>query len=1288
VRRSEGVFLSLVCVMLLLMASNAIMLNIVPEGPAPDDGATRGPGEVSVSGWVKDEVGAAPPVIFVGAFYQSNLSLVKFTSSYNGTYKLFVPENGDYLLLQFTLNNQTIGGYSLHGYFPESASLNVTTSDIEQNFTISECYEVILEGYDHNGLMISEKNFTPTKWTTNTSDSVSTAKSEFSVFSGCGNGAGFNAPVVMLKPDTRRDIWFQWEHPGFGRVNLEMDNGSAGYGGPAQGAEVVQVNYDLARSLNTRMTDKQIDYLGKGYSVSQETNNWLAYSTLYLANAQSETGMTRVDWADKCVNASLWALEGLEMDRTVTDIETNRKGNLTVRVVDETGYPVPNATVSIEQTSHDFLFGVFDQLGHTGEDVYQQLLDIGVNFATAGFYWFVSETTEGQPNYDAINDTVGVPRLVEMGYKVKAHALIYLMDIVLPDYVKAKNFTELNQTVYDHIYALVHTYRDHIDIWNVVNEAHGKGANYFNFTKDEMLQIIKTGCKAIRDADSTSEILVNNGFNWFAEQLGGTYVFGEDNYTQAIHEFNDWLTAEGLDFDIVGQQMYEGGYSSFFEEAGLGGGMAASTFDLSVVSEILDTLEKYGKPIHITEQSVSGTWNHTSDWPGVGYWHKKWDEQTQADFLTYFYTLVFSKPSAEAITWWNLNGSYPFMKNGALFTADLQPKPVFYALADFIANHTTNTTGATDWDGNATLRGYGGDYNITVEKDGVKKSVPFHITEQQDQFIQIQLDGYELLPDLAIASADVQFNVSMPSATQVKMDITVHNIGERVGQNVDVKVLLDAIDSSDDSFQVKTIPSLNGSSSDLVSFDWDLTQAIWGVNFTVQVDPVEEIKEVSETNNNISFTFPELKGMISGKVVINGTNDALEGASVTIRGPLGFVLSTDANGEFSVPKVLTGEYRIIVIKPDYHLFNDTFIVTDWADEPLTIGLDPIMTGTVIGYVDALYGDCGLWWEALPGAEISLVGTDLKTLTNETGWYILENVTVGFHTIEASHQNCLDSNTTVYVFGNRTTVANLTLREDIDYYNLWIDIFVFDEEGNPIENAMVTLRNVSLEGETDVNGQVYFTLGGWFWPIGNTLNISITAEGYYDIIDYQPVKFGQDTLMLNYTMKRITTDNITDPVIYDKVGTVEGYVVDANTGEKLSGVTIIVVGTNITATSDADGSYTLTLVPEGRQLLEVTTDEYGLQEFQVFVTNGSTVNFDIEVGREPAPADGEESRLGVILGTLLLVVLMVVILIVVAFSWFRKKLAKPEDEEVTDDIQEEDTGEQQEVFLDELELEEE
>ncbi|HEC34507.1 MAG TPA: hypothetical protein ENI37_07310, partial [Chloroflexi bacterium] len=602
-----------------------------------------------VSGTIADADGVPPALAFVALLSLEDYALSASTTTTDGHYQLEAPGGQDYLLLAIPLSGETAEGYNLHGHTPQLARIPAGSGDVTRDFTFIPCHDFILESYDAEGALILNDDWAGLRFVEDTAGNATD-----DAFIGIDKGEGTPAvPSVCIPLNQTRRFFVQWTLPNFGSVVLMADNDGMGYAAEAQGGTVLNLSHEMARTQINRLRDNLAAYQTAGYDVPPAVAADLAEAKSLLAEAAAQTGAAQAALSDQAASVALWALENLEQARAEQDIPRYRTGGLTVTVLDAAGDPLPGATVVYTQTSHDFLFGVFSSLENAGVEGYELMQQAGINYLTTGFYWMETEPEQDQIPWDYIDHGIGVLDLVEMGFTLKAHALLALWDFGTPDYFKALGFDEANREVYEHISALVSRYRDQIDIWNVINEAHGRGAA-LDLTRAEITTLTQTGIRAIREHDPDARIIINNAFDWYGEIRQMTLLAtGEvDDFTLSVPAYLDQLAADGVDYDIIGQQLYNGGYSDIFAQWGLGDPSGIPTWDLAHISALLDRLGEYGRPVHITEQSVPSTWD--PDWTqyGAGWWHHPWNEETQAEFLRDFYTIAFSKEPVEAITWW------------------------------------------------------------------------------------------------------------------------------------------------------------------------------------------------------------------------------------------------------------------------------------------------------------------------------------------------------------------------------------------------------------------------------------------------------------------------------------------------------------------------------------------------------------------------------------------------------------------------------------------------------------
>lgn len=123
-------------------------------------------------------------------------------------------------------------------------------------------------------------------------------------------------------------------------------------------------------------------------------------------------------------------------------------------------------------------------------------------------------------------------------------------------------------------------------------------------------------------------------------------------------------------------------------------------------------------------------------------------------------------------------------------------------------------------------------------------------------------------------------------------------------------------------------------------------------------------------------------GGLTGTVTSAGAS--LAGATVELDGPMNALAETRADGTYSLPKLMVGDYRIKVTKYGYTSAESTATVTEGANATEDLNLAVAPTGTLSGTVSTLSGPEG-------GAKIVVAGAPASTTTTtgSDGSYRLE-----------------------------------------------------------------------------------------------------------------------------------------------------------------------------------------------------------------------------------------------------------------------------------------------------------
>ena len=150
-------------------------------------------------------------------------------------------------------------------------------------------------------------------------------------------------------------------------------------------------------------------------------------------------------------------------------------------------------------------------------------------------------------------------------------------------------------------------------------------------------------------------------------------------------------------YDIIGIQSHmHGGYWG-----------AARTWD------VCDRFARFGKPLHFTETTVVSGPKQEANWHSTPE-----GEQRQAREVVEFYTVLFSHPAVEAITWWDFSDQDAWQQAPAgLVRGDMTPKPAYERLYELVKSKWwTDVETRTGTDASFPLRGFLGRYEVQAEQ--------------------------------------------------------------------------------------------------------------------------------------------------------------------------------------------------------------------------------------------------------------------------------------------------------------------------------------------------------------------------------------------------------------------------------------------------------------------------------------------------------------------------------------------------------------------------------------------
>lgn len=368
-------------------------------------------------------------------------------------------------------------------------------------------------------------------------------------------------------------------------------------------------------------------------------------------------------------------------------IEQVRKANLTISVTGPNGNPIPGVSVRAAMKRHAFGWGTAvaaSRLLATGPDsdnYRQAILD---NFNCA-----VLENDLKWPNWSS-NRTPALRAIQWLRAngitKIRGHNLIWPSWGYLPADVRPlqNDPPALRQRILDHIQDEVSATAGTLMDWDVVNEP---------FTNTDVQRVLGDAeliawYKAARANDPNVNLYIND---YSIIEANGADLRHQKGFSDII----EFLIANGAPFDGIGIQ----------------GHFSSPTPPARMLS-LLDQFAAFNKQLEITEFDFTTA-----------------DEQLQAAFTRDLLIAAFSHPAINNFLMWGFWEGQHWRPQGAMIRRDWSAKPNFDVWRDLVYKQWwTDTTAVSDDTGMVRLRGFLGDYDITVTTGAASVTIPATLT--------------------------------------------------------------------------------------------------------------------------------------------------------------------------------------------------------------------------------------------------------------------------------------------------------------------------------------------------------------------------------------------------------------------------------------------------------------------------------------------------------------------------------------------------------------------------------
>ncbi|MFQ6040586.1 MAG: endo-1,4-beta-xylanase [Candidatus Poribacteria bacterium] len=387
-----------------------------------------------------------------------------------------------------------------------------------------------------------------------------------------------------------------------------------------------------------------------------------------------------------------------------------RVGEAKVRVVDGDGEPLSGIPITVRQIKHDFKFGCNIFLWRD-EDAdwqmeYRRKFAELLNYATLPFYWPSFEPERGKPRYeymDKVSDWCN-----RNSIDCKGHPLVwnYSAPRWLPN-----DLDEIKRLSDERVSEIVYRYQGKIDIWDVVNEA----TDPWRF--DNLI----------------TQVWRKYGQMPFTVE---PFKIARQSNRKATLLINDYRTDP--EYEKVIEQLLDENGKPLYDVIGIQSHMHGGVWQTEKIWEVCDRFSRFGVPLHFTETTIVSGPRTAAGWGGTN----DAGEADQAAEVERFYTVLFSHPAVEAITWWDFSDRNAWQGAPAGFLRkDMSPKPAYERLMDLIKGEWwTEAEGQTDGNGELRLKGFYGRYEIEAkhpQKGAV--SAEFHLKRGEENLWELSI---------------------------------------------------------------------------------------------------------------------------------------------------------------------------------------------------------------------------------------------------------------------------------------------------------------------------------------------------------------------------------------------------------------------------------------------------------------------------------------------------------------------------------------------------------------------
>jgi len=372
-------------------------------------------------------------------------------------------------------------------------------------------------------------------------------------------------------------------------------------------------------------------------------------------------------------------------------IQQNRSTEIEIVLTDQDNKPLRNTQAHVQLVRHEFRFGcdaflLQPDVSTDRQRDYQERFSALLNYATLPFYWGGYERIKGETDEKRLQRMAGWCARHEI--EPKGHPLVW--HEVYPAWGHDCPDSEVLSRLEKRVTEIVSQFRGTVDTWDVVNEAtvsHG-----FDNAVGRWI------------ADKGAAECVAQALHWAREaNPSATLLYNDFNVSEDMVRLVADLLDRGAPLDAIGIQSH----------------MHKGTWTLEKAWETCEAFAGFGLPLHWTELTVLSGRPKAPDDNDWHFRHTEWKttpqgEKAQAEYAEGLYTVLFSHPAVEAITWWDLSDWSSWQGAPAgLIREDMTPKPLYERLLHLVREEwNTDVETTTDENGRIRLCAFFGQYRV------------------------------------------------------------------------------------------------------------------------------------------------------------------------------------------------------------------------------------------------------------------------------------------------------------------------------------------------------------------------------------------------------------------------------------------------------------------------------------------------------------------------------------------------------------------------------------------------